>query len=79
MKFTREKVSALTGDTEVRLTLAADNSPFPPFRLIADKQGIRLEGKTPVVEDMAGLQELAKAVSGIWKEHEKLKTKIVPV
>lgn len=79
MKFKKRKYSALSGNTEVEFAqeVDGDNAPYPAFKLIADKFGIRLEGSSTVVDDMVALQELAKVVSLAWQEHRSLMTKIV--
>lgn len=78
MKFLREKVSALSGETEIRFTetCEGEDKPFPPFRVVASKPGIRFEGKSMPVTSMEELQDLAKVVSDAWAAHRSLIPKL---
>lgn len=74
MKFLKEKVSALSGETEIRFTqiVEGEDKPFPPFRLTATKLGVTFEGNSAPFTDMQELQDLAKVVSDAWSAHRKL-------
>jgi hypothetical protein len=78
VKFLREKVSALSGETEVRFTeiVEGEDKPFPPFRLIATKLGVRFEGRSMPVTSIEELQDLAKVVSDAWTAHRSLQPKL---
>lgn len=79
MNFNKEKVSALSGHTEVRYTHTPkpdEEKMFPPFRVIANKFGVRMEGASPAITDMEELEEFAKLISLAWVEHTKLKPQI---
>jgi hypothetical protein len=72
MKFERKKISALTGNTEVHFSLDSSD-----FKIIADQSGIRLRGESPTLYENEELQSFAKAVSDAFKDHLKLKPKLV--
>lgn len=78
MKFSKEKVSALSGETEVRYTqiVESNDKPFPPFQLVASKSGIRASGKLDTISSMEELEAFAKVVSDTWTSHILLKPKI---
>lgn len=76
MEFTRTKISGLSGNTEVRFTDTSKDALYPPFTIVADKLGVRFEGRSNPITGMDNLEDLAKLVSESWKEHEALKPKI---
>lgn len=78
MKFKKEKVSALTGETEVRFTEEPKEgeNPFPALVITATPRGVFLTGNSTWLEDMTDLQSFAKAMSDAWVEHRKLRPEI---
>lgn len=78
MKFIKTKTSALDGETEVKYTQQVEgkDAPFPPFRIVARKDGMHFEGQSAKITDMKDLQDFAKVVSDAWKDHTSLQVKI---
>jgi hypothetical protein len=77
MKFTKEKVSRLTGETEV-VFAAQDvrhNNPCT-FQVIAGPGGIRFAGTTHDIQDILDLSDFAAVIDAAYKEYLKLKPKI---
>jgi hypothetical protein len=74
MKFTQEKLSGLSGETEVRFTEEAkeDQAPFPPLVVTASKRGVMISGSSTYLETMQDLQEFAGIISEAWAQHKKL-------
>lgn len=81
LTFTKEKISALSGLTEVRFTetSSVEERPHDHFMVIADRRGVRMQGRSPILDDEAKLQSYAKAIADAWSEHGKLKPKLESV
>lgn len=78
MKFLKTKTDALDGQVEVKYTQQVEgkDAPFPPFRIVARRDGVHFEGTSAKITDMKDLQEFAKIVSDAWKDHTSLQVKI---
>lgn len=76
MKFKKEKVFPLTGTIEFHFTEESTWGKDDAFVIKADAQGIRFEGKSPVMESTEDLQVFAKAVTDAYKSHSILKPKL---
>ena len=48
-----------------------EDQPYPPLQILADKSGVRFEGKSCLITDMRDLQDFAQVVSDAWIEHDK--------
>ncbi len=73
MKFERKKVSALTGNTEVRFILDTVESDFS---IIASPTGVSFRGNSPEFFDPVDIQELARTIGQAFTEHTKLKPRL---
>lgn len=78
MKFTKKKNQTVEGGAEVVYTQVphGEEQPFPPFKIIASKLGVKFEGQSCTVTDMEELQEFAKVLSEAWKDHRNLIPKL---
>jgi hypothetical protein len=71
MEFVRTKFSALLGLTTVTYKEVTDRADA--FTMEATQKGINFSGRmTNEISTGPQLQGFAKAVSGIWEEHESL-------
>jgi hypothetical protein len=70
MKFHRRKESSLLGHTVVIYELGK-------FQMEASQFGVSLHGESPLLENMADLQEFARVMSDAWKDHLSLKPEIL--
>lgn len=77
MKFKREKLTGLGGDTEVWFTAEGQDAAHDGFCLVASGEGIRLQGRSPLLRDQAELSAFAEVVSKAWAEHHKLRPKLL--
>jgi hypothetical protein len=75
VKFKREKVSALSGHTEVRYTEinTITDPPTDPFIIRASAGGIVFQGKSPELESRGDLAILAETIDQAWREFLSLK------
>lgn len=69
MKFERKKFDNLSGGTSVTYT---DGE----FELLATRDGVVIKGQSSVIGDFNELQEFARIVSEVWKDHMQLKPRI---
>ena len=77
MKFTREKISKLTGETEVIYSgMDANNGDPCNFKIIASPSGVRFEGNTHLIRHVLELSEFAKTIDLAFKTYKELKPKI---
>lgn len=77
--FTREKfTSILTAETTIRYVSEDDGSlsDDPAFTLEVDKKGLRIFGKCPEITTQNDLQDFARLISDMWREHLTLAPKI---
>ncbi len=75
MEFDVTKYSGIDGQTKVRMTLKTGSQVDAPY-LEAAVSGLTVHGKFEFM-DNSDLQAFAKAMGGAWKEHLKLKPKLV--
>lgn len=76
MKFEKKKVDGLNGPVMIFSLTAATDDPMG-FEIWADKRGIQLRGYSPPLEGESDLQDLAKVVSDAWREHLKMKPRLI--
>lgn len=79
-RFKEEKVTGLMGLTIV-LTEVNEKGlvqdEVEPFKISADKLGIRFSGRSSYFDDPAMLNHLAKAVDRAWRAYQVAKPKIL--
>lgn len=74
MKFTKKKVVLPEGYAQwafIQVPEDGQDAPFPILQILADKTGMRFEGKSCLITDMRDLQDFAQVVSDAWVEHDK--------
>jgi hypothetical protein len=79
VKFKKEKLSALSEQTQVVFTEETTFEAGPAdevFRIVASKSGIQFSGVSPEITDSRELDAFAKAVAMAWKEHRSLVPKL---
>jgi hypothetical protein len=74
VKFTKRKISALSGETEVRFEMEGEktNQDSEPWCIVGSIQGVTFRGYAPYIADNEDLQDFAKVMSMAWTEHRKL-------
>ena len=78
MKFTKTKLSGLTGNIEDTFTCEQKEPGFDEFRIIASVQGIQFQGRSPFIGSPEELEVLAKTVSDAWRAHQiQMRSKLV--
>jgi hypothetical protein len=78
MKFKREKLDLPTGVAVFFTESGTDQEgELEPFQIIANRRGVRFEGKSPTLESIMDLDAFAKTVSEAWKDHLALKPTIL--
>ncbi len=76
MKFEKVKNENIMGGTQVIFTTEGIDADKDRFKVIANKQGIRLLGPSPVLETRKDLDDLARTIAAAWSEHLLLKPKL---
>jgi predicted Zn-dependent protease with MMP-like domain len=76
-KYNREKKDSLLGETVVEFREVNDAAEETGFKIIGSPRGVELSGSSSVFTSNSDLQLFAKAVSDAWREHEKLRPKII--
>lgn len=74
MTFTKSKVDALTGKTEVHFTLQVPEGE-PEFKIVASSSGVRFDGRSPEFWGQEGAQVLAQTIGQAFTEYQKLRPK----
>ena len=78
MKFSKQKLDAM-GVIRVEYTdeHSITDPPTSTFRIVATREGVRLEGESSVISDRKELDVFAKAVADAWQDHRALVPKIM--
>ena len=75
MKFVKEKLSRLTGETEVEFRGVVESQDCT-FKVVAGPTGVRFEGSTPSLVNVIQLTEFAKVIDEAFKCYKALKPKL---
>lgn len=77
MQFIKEKRPSLVGKFAWVFTEASTEENEHPFCITATAEGICFTGDSPRLDTERELTIFAEVLSTAWKEHQKLKPKVV--
>jgi len=76
MKFKKEKISSLSGDTHVVFSDEEPHFKDTPFKIVATPYGFYLAGRTTLLKDEKDLEDLAKTIQAARAEVKNLTHRI---
>ncbi len=77
MQFIKKKVDHLMGGTVVKFIEESSftEPPTDTFELIASREGVCIQGTSPMFYNNKDLEIFAQALGSAWSEHLKMKPK----